>query len=106
MFPNKYLKTNNETNYFGNGWGLYVDIEKLKYNFPANHEILLKKYDFQYYNCCFENCNDCCCVTKIDINMPIENKILIKTQFLQFTLKFIPTITMVCILTYFIIFVI
>lgn len=102
MFQNKYnIKSDYETSHFGNGWGLYVDIEKLKYNFPANHEILRKKYDLQCYGCC-ENCNDYCCVTKIDINMPIEKKNSMKMQFLQFIRRIISSVGIIFILTYFI----
>jgi hypothetical protein len=105
MFQNKYLKINNEHNHFGNGWGLYVDIEKIKYNFPANHEILRKKYDLQHNNCYLEICNDYCCVTKIDINMPIENKFPKTNRILNFILRIFPTLVMVSLLTYVIIFV-
>jgi hypothetical protein len=109
MLQNKYnLKiTSNEYNNFGNGWGLYVDIEKIKYNFPPNHEILRKKYDLHYNNNnCFENCNDCCCVTTIDIDMPVENNVSIQTRLLQFITRIIPTAIMVFIISYVIIFVI
>ena len=34
-----------DQNHFGNDWGFYVDIENVKPNLPANHEILRKKYN-------------------------------------------------------------
>ena len=113
MFQNKYLKINNEHNHFGNGWGLYVDIEKIKTNFPPNHEIIRKKYSLSYNNYCNENCNenynDYCCVTIINIDTPIENKISmtkqIKNYISRFLIRIFPTLVMVSLLTYVIIFV-
>lgn len=39
------VKYSDHQNHFGNGWGLYVDIENLKPNLPKNHELIRKKYN-------------------------------------------------------------
>jgi hypothetical protein len=106
MLQNKYNMVNvtNEVNHFGNDWGFYIDMEKIKTNFPPNHEILRKKYNLDYNNCCYEHCNDCCTTKNEDI--PIRHNISITVQILKFILRCIPTFGMVVILTYIIIFVI
>jgi hypothetical protein len=86
-------------NDFGNGWGLYIDIEKIKTNFPFNHEILRKKYN----NDSFERCNNY--LIKNTIHKPTENKNTCLIKIINFIISFVPTFVMICILTYVIIFV-
>lgn len=86
-------------NDFGNGWGLYIDIEKIKTNFPSNHEILRKKYN----NNSFEGCNNY--LIKNTIDKPTENKNTCLIKILNFIIKFVATFVMISILTYVIIFV-
>ena len=39
-----------DQNHFGNGWGLYVDIENVKPNLPKNHEFNSKKYNIPNFS--------------------------------------------------------
>ena len=73
LSKNNYIRFKNvnfENNYFGNDWGLFVDIEKIKPNFPNNHEIIRKKYNvnFDKKNYC-DDIDFCCETTKIDIDI-------------------------------------
>jgi len=104
MFQNKCnLLTECEVEKFESGWGFYVDIEKNDNIFLANDEILRKKYKSDNDNDWFEQCNDCCQST--DINVDINgDKIPITLQIQNYTIKYIPTLIIVSIISYFIIF--
>ena len=105
---NKFNIIYSENNYFGNDWGLFVDIEKIKSNLPNNHEIIRKKYNINFYNKdCYDEYELFCESTKIDIDITLENNnksFLIKL--LNIIMKIMPKIIVILIFNYVIIFVI
>ena len=94
----KQLKIKNyNMNHFGNDWGLFVDIENQKINFPNNHEILSEKYNIQFCNYYNE-------IEKIDIHENNENNENNK-KYINQIIKVTTTTSIIFMITFIVIFV-
>jgi hypothetical protein len=91
---NKLTIKNYDMIHFGNDWGLFVDIEKQKINFPNNHEVLRQKYNIQVYNY-GESCDDI--ESSFEFDRDIEDS---KDLCIPLIIKASTTTTIVLVLTY------
>lgn len=105
-FKNNQNKTNQLTiknydmNHFGNGWGLFVDIEKQKINLPNNQEVLRQRYNIQiytYHESYDESFDDIENSLEFDTDIHDSKK---KNQCVPLIIKASTTTTIILILTY------
>ena len=94
------VKNYNMHNHFGNGWGLFVDIEKQKINLPDNDKVLRQRYNIQIYNC-DENFDETELSKEIYIDIEdFKTNQNNKNQCMHLIIKASTTTTIVLILTY------